>query len=31
MSGYEQKYIQEVFNTDGVDNKDHNLAGFEES
>lgn len=31
MSGYEQKYIQEVFNSDGVVYKDHNLDSFEES
>jgi dTDP-4-amino-4,6-dideoxygalactose transaminase len=30
MSGHEQKYIREVFNPDGVDYKDCNLAGFEE-
>lgn len=29
MSGHEQKYIQEIFNPDGVDYKEHNLAGFE--
>jgi len=30
MSGHEQKYIQEIFNSDGVDYKEQNLAGFEE-
>ena len=29
MSGYEQKYIQEVFNPDWIDQKDYNLTIFE--
>ena len=29
MSGYEKKYIQEVFNPDWSDPRDYNLVGFE--